>query len=551
VALHDVHVGAPERPVWPSWCAERILYDEGGLLVVDKPPGIPVYGGRDGLGESVVDRLTEYLGERGKYIGVHSRLDLGTSGALLFTTAEQRNLEVARAMEQGTLVRRYVGLVATEGMRRLPARGTIRVSLDFDGTRARVVKNGKEAITHYKVLDEIADRHLVEFELETGRTHQIRVGMAHLGAPLLGDPLYGGRPAPRLFLHAVELEGGPLPRRFRAPLPLCFDEVLRRGELDPDSLQDVEARVRDALLLRAPHAKTREAIRLIDGTPDLFPELVVDAFSDRALVRSTARASTSQRKAVVTELTRLGFLIAEPLGAELAPGEPPLAELQPGEGSQQSGEALRIREFGVTYLTNPSRLAQGAFPVELSEVRRHLSEVKTEGRVLDLFSGGGSLSFAATKGRAPTVHVDLSRGALEQASRNLGAEGDIEGSHGIHEFWRLDVRAFLARAAKRGERFDVVIADPPAKTTKQKPSFAVPADYESLFEQVFRVLSDQAGLLFVTRHRTWSPKLLRARLEAMAAKSGYLVARSETVGVGSDFRSPNPAVACWLEVKRR
>src|SRR5688500_3141865 len=91
----------------------RVLHHEGGLLVVDKPAGIPVHGGDEPLGGDLVTRLAD--GQRGQgsdgYLGVHQRLDLGTSGVIAFTTARERNASVARAVEEGRFHRRYVAAV--------------------------------------------------------------------------------------------------------------------------------------------------------------------------------------------------------------------------------------------------------------------------------------------------------------------------------------------------------------------------------------------------------------------------------------------------------
>ncbi|HEY3494451.1 MAG TPA: pseudouridine synthase, partial [Polyangiaceae bacterium] len=87
----------------------RVLHDADGLLVVDKPAGIPVHGGDEALAADLVSRLGAWLEQRGRdrYLGVHQRLDEGTSGVLLFTTDRAQNVEVARAFGEHDLLRRY------------------------------------------------------------------------------------------------------------------------------------------------------------------------------------------------------------------------------------------------------------------------------------------------------------------------------------------------------------------------------------------------------------------------------------------------------------
>ena len=97
----------------------RVLRHAGGLLVVDKPSGIPVHGGNEELAGDIVSRLREWLRARGSedYLGVHQRLDEGTSGVLLFTTARDLNVEVARASAEHQIARRYVAAVSLRSAR--------------------------------------------------------------------------------------------------------------------------------------------------------------------------------------------------------------------------------------------------------------------------------------------------------------------------------------------------------------------------------------------------------------------------------------------------
>jgi 23S rRNA (cytosine1962-C5)-methyltransferase len=538
VTSHLDSDGALREPTTAPWRAERILLDQDGLLVVDKLAGIPVHGGNERLRESVVERLADFRGERGTYLGVHSRLDVGTSGALLFTTEERRNADVAQALEEGTLKRSYLGVVSVASSARLAQKGTVRVSLEFDGSRARVSSAGKAAVTHYQVLDSADERRLVRFELETGRTHQIRASMEHLGAPLLGDALYGGAKAPRLCLHAAELRGGPLPSPIVAKTPACFDEVLRYGDYQGRAIADVGELVRDALLLRAPEFGFREGVRIIDGFVDLFPGITVDVYGHVFVMRADRDVPAALEQAVGREMRELGF---EPL-------------LSIPAHEKVARPKLLLREFGENYRVDLERVAQGGFPLELSELRRHLLDFPRPNRVLDLFCGGGALSRAVSRGNTPTVHIDLSRGALEQAKSNLDLSTPSFGSTSTfgaqHEFWQVDVRNYLSRAQKKLERFDFVIVDPPAKTTRKRPVFSVPSDYEATLESALGVLADTATVVFVARHVDWTRKNTRERFATLVRRRGFVLQSSATVKVGPDFRSHTSTVAWILRLCR-
>jgi tRNA pseudouridine32 synthase/23S rRNA pseudouridine746 synthase len=205
-----------------------ILFEDGEALVIDKPGGLPIERPRAG-GASLEDHLDELkLGFQRPPVPVH-RLDTDTSGCLLLARNPKALKRFARAFEERQVRKRYLGILAGAPA---AAEGTIELALSKissaeKGWRMIPARNGKQAVTHWRVLAERGDRTLVEFLPETGRTHQLRVHAASgLGVPLLGDPVYGdGQAAPRTMLHAAALE---VPREGKgaiaasAPLPADF-----------------------------------------------------------------------------------------------------------------------------------------------------------------------------------------------------------------------------------------------------------------------------------------------------------------------------------------
>lgn len=205
-----------------------ILFEDGEALVIDKPAGLPLDQPRAG-GESLDDHLDDLrLGFQRAPLPVH-RLDRDTSGCLLLARNPKALKRFAAAFEAREVEKRYLGIVA--GL--LDAdEGTISLSLSKissaeKGWRMIAAKKGKPAVTHWRKLQVIGGHTLVEFRPETGRTHQIRVHAASgLGAPLVGDPVYGtGKGAARTMLHAAGLtvprEGKP-PIVATAPMPADF-----------------------------------------------------------------------------------------------------------------------------------------------------------------------------------------------------------------------------------------------------------------------------------------------------------------------------------------
>src|SRR5262249_33095511 len=170
----------------------------------------------------------EQRGEASPYLGIHQRLDRDTSGVLLFTHRREANRAVASQFEGREVKKTYVAA----GRGRLgPGRGVLRhrIAAGRDGAVRALppdAREGQEAITRWRTLVRSGDRALLELTPETGRTHQIRAQLAAAGAPIAGDPLYGGAPAPRLHLHASALAlrhpstGKPI--TFRSPAPPSF-----------------------------------------------------------------------------------------------------------------------------------------------------------------------------------------------------------------------------------------------------------------------------------------------------------------------------------------
>ena len=210
-----------------------ILYEDGEALVINKPGGLPMDRPRAG-GESLENHLGDLrLGFERRPVPVH-RLDADTSGCLLLARNPKALRRFAAAFEARQVTKRYLGILAG-----IPEQkeGTVelalsKISSEADGWRMIPAKNGKPALTEWRVMAESGGRALVEFRPVTGRTHQLRVhSAAGIGIPLLGDPVYGDGPngksagAWRTMLHAVALEvqrDGKPPIAATAPWPAEF-----------------------------------------------------------------------------------------------------------------------------------------------------------------------------------------------------------------------------------------------------------------------------------------------------------------------------------------
>lgn len=211
----------PVRDASAGWrlTESAVLFSDGVLLAVDKPPGLPTTPTADPARATLVGLVRAWLGSSpsggAPYLGVHQRLDRDTSGVVLFTVDAAANAGLARQLEGGEVEKTYLALTARPAV--LPAPSWRRRSaLDAsDHGRARRVRSvgsgGQLAETSFRRLEVLRHGLVVEVLPSTGRKHQIRAHLAEAGLPILGDAAYGGpvRAAgvsvPRAMLHAVRL----------------------------------------------------------------------------------------------------------------------------------------------------------------------------------------------------------------------------------------------------------------------------------------------------------------------------------------------------------
>jgi len=262
--LDVISVVLPHPPrdteVYPENIDLNIVYEDDDLLIVNKPAGMVVHPGYNNYTGTLVNALVYHFqqlptmpGNDGRPGLVH-RIDKDTSGLLLISKNERAMAWLARQFFEHTITRKYMALVWGD----LEQDGTVSGYIGRSVNDRRVMaiyddpEKGKWAVTHYRVLERMNYVTLIECQLETGRTHQIRAHMKHIGHPLFSDATYGGDKIlkgtifnkyrqfvdncfeimPRQALHAQTLGFiHPTQRKyihFEAPLPLDFETVLNK-----------------------------------------------------------------------------------------------------------------------------------------------------------------------------------------------------------------------------------------------------------------------------------------------------------------------------------
>ncbi len=223
-----------------------ILYEDDDILVVNKPKGMVVHPAPGHMVDTLVNAIMYHCGNSLSGIngelrpGIVHRIDRDTTGSLVVCKNDAAHNFIAAQIAEHTVTRRYKGIVIGGG---LEDNGIISGPIGRDPkNRKRMAineKNGKPAVTHYRTISSYEGYSFMEFELETGRTHQIRVHMSSINHPLLGDELYGPKKCPFKLqgqcLHA-EILGFIHPTtkkymEFTAPLPEYFTKLLDKLEL--------------------------------------------------------------------------------------------------------------------------------------------------------------------------------------------------------------------------------------------------------------------------------------------------------------------------------
>ncbi|MEW6661634.1 MAG: RluA family pseudouridine synthase [Bacillota bacterium] len=229
--------------VEPEQIPVEVLYEDQDLVVVNKPQGMVVHpadGNNSGtLVNALLFHCQDLSGINGRLRpGIVHRIDKDTSGVLVVAKTDFAHQGLAEQIKQHSVARVYTALVRGNLANE---RGTVDAPIGrhpVDRKKMAVVPGGRKAVTHYRVLKRFRGYDLIEARLETGRTHQIRVHMAYIGHPLVGDPRYGSANnelgLEGQALHATTLgfvhprTGGYL--EFSAPLPQRMELAIRRLE---------------------------------------------------------------------------------------------------------------------------------------------------------------------------------------------------------------------------------------------------------------------------------------------------------------------------------
>lgn len=187
-----------ELKAQPTWAAEsialNIIYEDDAFLIINKPVGMVVHPAAGNLSSTLLNALLHHAPELHKLprAGIIHRLDKDTTGLLVIAKTPAALMDLSKQLRARTMSRVYQAIVC----KTMTSGGTVDEPIGrhpIQRKRMAVIETGKPAMTHYRVMERYRAHTRLKVKLETGRTHQIRVHMAHIHHALLGDPVYGGR----------------------------------------------------------------------------------------------------------------------------------------------------------------------------------------------------------------------------------------------------------------------------------------------------------------------------------------------------------------------
>jgi 23S rRNA (cytosine1962-C5)-methyltransferase len=527
-----------------------ILFEDEHLLVVNKPPGLNTHAPSPFAGEGLYEWLKNSLPGRSRLAIIH-RLDKETSGVIVFGKSAAANRSLTQQFEQRAVRKKYVLLTDRRApFSQLTAKSWLKRAGEKYVSQPSGAK-GEEAITEFtraKTNDlAVAGREgcfVWEARPLTGRTHQIRVQAAERGFPILGDTLYGGAPAARVYLHAAQLG---------LRHPVTEEDVL--FEAPPDFSADPRWTLRAAVI----DPSATDAFRLAHGAADGWPGLHVDRLGEFLLAQSTAELTEAQR-GCVEELRRrfsLRGIYHKTLRRQIQPSGA-------GENSPRwlSGESappeILIRENGLRLaLRFEEGYSVGLFLDQRENRRRFLSgyiapdfNLGRPVEVLNAFSYTCGFSVAAAAAGARVTSLDLSKGYLEWGRRNFVLNG-LDPS--AHDFIFGDAFTWFRRMAKKGRLFDVIILDPPTfSRSKEHGVFQAEKDYQNLVGVALPLLRRNGVLLASANAANLEPEQFLERVTQAVGRSGRAVVQQHYAPQPPDFpvHRDEPAYlkTVWLRV---
>jgi 23S rRNA (cytosine1962-C5)-methyltransferase len=589
--------------------APCVIFEDEHLLVVHKPAGWNTHAPGPHAGEGIYDWL-RHREPRWATLAILHRLDKETSGVLVFGKTPAANRSLTEQFTERRVRKKYLLLtdrpvpqreftiktalvrVGEKYASRPPHAGAEIAETKFcrsrgdeaqikignsDKSRARDGSRCQQSAIGNKLeTPHVVSYDCMEASPLTGKTHQIRVHAAESGFPVLGDTLYGGTPATRVFLHAAEISfihpatGKPVtfhaPANFDAIPQFGGASVLASRKDDGSSgssvasphLSEPRLALRTALI----DPQETDAFRVIHGASDDWPGWYVERLGKFLLSQSEQPLRTEQQE----ELARLARIfsahgayhkilsrqVRRTTAAEASP------QLVWGEAAP---ERFEICENGVRFeLGFNEGYSTGLFLDQRDNRRRfltgHIAATLDCGLwtadcgLLNCFAYTCGFSVCAAKAGARTTSLDLSKKYLEWGRRNFALNGLDPAAH---DFIYGDAFDWLRRLAKKGRAFDTVALDPPTfSQSKEHGVFRAEKDFGKLVTAVLPLVRPGGVLFASTNAADWPPEKFLADVEKAIHTSRRKILQRHHVPQPPDFpisrNEPAYLKTVWLRI---
>ena len=525
-----------------------VIFEDEHLLVVAKPAGWNTHAPSPFAGEGIYDWL-KHRKPRWSSLAILHRLDKETSGILVYGKTPLANKSLTEQFTARRVYKKYLLLTDGDAPRNS---FTVKTTLLRVGEKYASRPGGENAETKFTPVSDAkfainsAGRKMVTAEPLTGRTHQIRVHAAESGFAILGDTIYGGTAAARVFLHAAEIEfAHPAtnePVKFSAPVDF-----------------DVEPRL--AIRTAVVESTTTNAFRVIHGASDGWPGWFVEKLGDFLLSQSELPLSAKQSE----ELYRLAQVFStrgayhKILSRQVRQSSVTNASPQLVFG-KAAPERFEILENGIRYeMSFNEGYSVGLFLDQRDNRRRLLTGHIAAGfpqlptanyHLLNCFAYTCGFSVAAAKAGARTTSLDLSKKYLEWGKRNFALNGL---DPAVHDFIYGDTFDWLRRLAKKGRAFDAIVLDPPTfSQSKEHGTFRAENDYGKLVAAALPVLKPGGVLLASTNAAEFLPEEFLADIETAARGAKRKIVKRHYVPQPPDFPisrdEPAYLKTVWLQI---
>jgi len=526
-----------------------ILFEDEHLLVINKPAGWNTHAPASFAGEGVYDWLKHREARWAKLAIIH-RLDKETSGVLVFGKTSLANRSLTEQFAGRAVRKKYLLLTDRAVTRNQFTAVSTIVRAGEKYVSRPLHPSGDRAETRFTLIRSENGKTLVEAEPITGRTHQIRVHAAEQGMPILGDVLYGGVAAKRVYLHAAELSfEHPATRQqitFNAPCEWITDcslalVTLRCAVIDPE---------------------LTNAFRVVHGHSEDAPGLYVDRLGDFLLAHSergpdqslleklSSLARSHDSRGVYHKLLNRNVRQANAIESspQLVLGEKAPARFTIFENGLQF--ELGFEEGYSVGLFLDQRDNRRRLLVNHVAADFPLFAEASAPEVLNAFAYTCGFSVAAAKAGARTTSLDLSKKYLEWGKRNFALNG-IDPAE--HDFIFGDAFDWMRRLAKKRRAFDCIVLDPPTfSQSKESGAWQAEKHYGKLFEAALPLLKPKGVVFASTNAAKLEPERFLEIARASIANSGRRILQQHYVPQPPDFLitrdEPAYLKTVWLRV---